>query len=173
MDSSRHARRSLPEPPPEPIVALRVLGGLIITAGLAIMAIGVRSVVETGSAPDPFHGEGPGALADGASLVTWGAVVFTIGCYIWRAARGRGWRDRWGRVLIVAGYLLIGVAMDRAVHVAVGIWAATEDEITAVLGNVALAFLGWGIPGAFLVWLGVRMADEIVIMTAEMDIRKT
>ncbi|WP_254791124.1 hypothetical protein [Blastococcus tunisiensis] len=129
-------------------------------------------LVAANSLPDPFHGEGPQALADGASRVTWGAVVFTIGCYIWRAARRRGGRDRLGRALIIAGYVLLGVGLDRTLHSVVGIWAVPTDEGTDVLVEAMLNFLGWGVPAAFLVWLGVDLADEEVIMTASFEARR-
>jgi hypothetical protein len=54
------------------------------------------------------------ALADAQSQVIWGVIIFTIGCYIWRGARKRGWIDRSGRILISIGYLVIGFGMSKA-----------------------------------------------------------
>jgi len=152
-----------------PIAALRLLGGLVVCAGLLVVAIGVRDAAERASVSDPFHGEAAQRLADAVSWVTWGVMIFTIGCYVWRAARQHGTRDRLGRLLIVCGYLLLGVALDKTVHAAVAIWSVSGDD-SSVLLDVMKHFLGWGVPAAFLVWLGAKLANEKVITTASMDV---
>lgn len=121
--------------------------------------------------PDPFGVAGAEAQADAASLVAWGAVTLTVGAYIWRGARRVGARDRLGRLMIIAGYLLLGMAMSQSVHSAVGLWTADQPEQNQqVLDTSMIQFLGWGVPAALLVFLGTRMAGEKVLMTASTDV---
>jgi hypothetical protein len=151
-----------------PNVLAWLLGALVIAAGVAVAATGVRDVLDASERPDVFRTAGSVALADAVGQVIWGVMILTIGCYIWRAARRRGWKDRSGRVLISAGYLIIAYGMSQAVHAAVKIWAVSSEEgQQRVAVEVGSYFLGFGFVGALLVWLGVKMADEIIITTVE------
>ena len=107
------------------------------------------------------------AQADAVSWVIWGIMILTIGCYVWRAARRRGWKDRLGRVLISVGYLLLAFGMSRAVHSSVKLWSASSEKASQdVALEVGTYFLGFGFVAALLIWVGVKMANEIIITTA-------
>lgn len=152
-------------PPPNPVFWLA--GGVLMAVGVAVAVAGAGEVMDAANLPDPFHGRGARAQADAASTVVWGAVTLTIGAYIWRGAKKRGWKDRGGRLVIIAGYLLIGAAMSETLHVGVGLWSATtESEGDNVLDAVMATFLAWGAPGALLVFVGTKLAKEKILMTA-------
>lgn len=119
---------------------------------------------------NPFHGTGPQKAADAASLVTWGAAVLVNGVYVWRGARWRGLRDRLGRLLIIVGYGILGVALNKCIHSAVKLWTTTSEQASNdVLTRTMLTFLVWGAPAALLVWLGTKLALEKVLMTVEVN----
>jgi hypothetical protein len=162
--------RSLPPERHRPNVAFWVLGVLAILGGLALIVVGALAVADAAQKPNAFKPAGAEAQADGASTFVWGVMVLTCGAYVVRGARRRGARDRWGRVQIVLGYLVLGLALSLAIHRAVDLWDAnTEDEHR----NVMLQTMGWfllfGIPGAWLIHRGVENADEEVITTAGMN----
>lgn len=153
----------------KPNVLAWALGAVVIAAGVALAATGVREVLEISDRTNWFSRRNRLAMADATSLVIWGVMIFTIGCYIWRAARRRGWKDRSGRVLISAGYLFLAYGMSKAVHAAeVGMSATLSEEDSQRLAvEIGSYFLGFGFVGALLVWLGVKMADEIIITRVE------
>lgn len=147
------------------------VGTVAVIVGVVLMASGGLTLWEVN---DPFHGEGPEATAHAASVFVWGAVVMVNGVYVWRGARRRGARDRFGRLLIIGGYVLLAVAVSGAVHEAVRMWSATTEQANDhVLTDTMLAFLLPGIPAATLVALGVRTAQEEVLMTAEVEVNRT
>jgi hypothetical protein len=88
-----------------PNVLAWALGAIVIAAGIFIGVLGVLDVIDVLGRDNVFSRRNSRPLADAESLVIWGVMIFTIGCYIWRAARRRGWKDRSGRILISIGYL--------------------------------------------------------------------
>jgi hypothetical protein len=80
-------------------------GLLLITVGVLVMVGGLAWAAQTfvgASAPQLSDlGSGPDAagdlepLVDGFATFVIGCTVMTIGRYLWRGARRRGWRDRW------------------------------------------------------------------------------
>lgn len=147
---------------PRPNVLCWFVGSLTALVGLVVVAAGVMAVR---AVEDEFSGSGPQDTADGVSLVFWGVVVLVNGVYVWRGARRRGLRDRVGRLLIIVGYVLLGVAVQRATHEAVELWNTPAEEGNDVLNRAMLALLGWGVPAAALVWVGVRLARERILLT--------
>ncbi|HET6291898.1 MAG TPA: hypothetical protein VFG33_00950 [Kribbella sp.] len=153
-----------------PNVAFWVVGTPTMVVGVLVAVRGVVQVMETMEAADPVRGSGPDSLADGASSVVWGAVILTIGMYLWRAAGRRGLQDGIGRLLIIAGYLLLGIALSQGIHVAVGVWSITTEEAAQVLlVELLVTFLAWSAPAALLIHVGTRLAREKVLMTASMS----
>lgn len=167
---ARAARRSgavttLPESP-RPNVIFWFVGALVFGVGLLAIVSGVGQVLQSIDRPDLFGARGSAALADAIGRVIWGAVTLTTGAYIWRGARHRGWHDRLGRIIIIVGYVLVGVALDQASHRSMDLWAAASDsEAEAVLVDSMVRYLAWGVPGAFLVFIGTRMANEKPLMS--------
>jgi hypothetical protein len=148
-----------------PNVIFWFVGSLTFLVGLVLLVAGAVAVADV---EDTFHGTGPEETADGASLFTWGAVVLVNGAYVWRGARRRGFRDRFGRLLIIVGYVVLGVAMSSSLHNSVELWGTTTEEAGSdVLNRTMLGFLGWGVPAACLVALGCRIAPEKVLLTAQ------
>lgn len=155
-----------------PNVLAWALGAIVIAAGIFIGVLGVLDVVDVMGRDNAFSRRNSRALADAESLVIWGVVIFTIGCYIFRAARRRGWKDRSGRILISIGYLVIAFGMSKATHAAVKMWhVSSEKGMQRVALEAGQYFLGFGFIGALLVWIGVKMADEIIILRAEGHVR--
>jgi len=91
--------------------------------------------------------------------------------YFWRGARKRGLRDRFGRLLIISGYTLLGIALDTGVHSAVGLWSArTEESLQSTGVHALLTFALWGIPAAILGGTGLKLASEKALATAEVKV---
>ncbi len=158
--------------PPRPNVLCWFVGALVFGAGLLMIVGGVGQVLEADDHPDPFGAEGSAALADAIGRVIWGAVTVTNGAYVWRGARRRGWLDRLGRLIIIVGYILVGVALDQATQRSMDLWAAGSDgEADAVLGGAMVQYLAWGAPGALLVFIGTKMANEQILMTTDANVR--
>jgi uncharacterized membrane protein len=155
-----------------PNVLFSLIGVLLIVAGIGISIVGVLSIFAVMSDFDPFRGDGPPVqVADGAALMFWGVIVFTIGRYFWRGARTRGARDRFGRFLIICAYLLLGVALNQAVHAATGLWtASSSDGLTGAGVKVLVAMLVWSIPAAVLGTIGFKLAGEKALATAHVDV---
>lgn len=102
------------------------------------------------------------------ALAFWGIIVLTIGRYFWRGARKRGLRDRVGRLLIIAGYLLLGVALDRGAHSVVGLWAeASVDGGHSAAVSSIITFALWAVPAPILAAIGFKLANEKALATAE------
>jgi hypothetical protein len=148
-----------------PNVLAWALGAIIIAAGIFVGVSGVLDVMDVLGRNNVFSKRNSRALADAEGLVIWGFVIFTIGCYIWRGARRRGWQDRSGRILLSIGYLVIGFGMSKAAHASVKIWqVSSEKGMERVALEAGLYFVGYGFIGALLVWIGVKMAHEIFIL---------
>jgi hypothetical protein len=76
-----------------------------------IATLAVLRIVEIGG-PQSLTDRGSKAVADAISVLSWGLVVLVSGCYIWRAGTRVAWKDRMGRVLLIVGYCVIGVAVS-------------------------------------------------------------
>jgi hypothetical protein len=151
-----------------PNVLAWAFGAIVIAAGIFIGVLGVLDVIDVQGRANVFSRRNSQAMADAVSLVIWGIMIFTIGSYIWRAARRRGWKDRLGRILISIGYLVIGYGMSNAVHAVMKLsQVSSEEGVQRVALDAGLYFLGFGFIGALLVWIGVKMADEIIITKVE------
>jgi hypothetical protein len=72
--------------------------------------------------------------------------------------------------VLVIGYLLLAVALSRTIHSAVGLWAAdTPEAEQEVMVEAMVLFLAWGVPAAFLVHVGTRLARDRVLLTASAE----
>ncbi|GAA1642801.1 hypothetical protein GCM10009744_36310 [Kribbella alba] len=92
--------------------------------------------------------------------------MFTIGRYLWRGARKRGIRDRFGRLLIIGAYVLLGFGLDTGVHNAVGLWTSGSAE--SVLVRTLVTFLLWGVAASIIGTIGIKLADEKILAKASM-----
>jgi hypothetical protein len=154
-----------------PGLLLIVIGVVVMVGGLAYMALAVTGIQapqpeDLGRPPDGAELGRP--LMDGLAVSAIGCTVMTIGRYLWRGARRRGWRDRLGRLLIILGYLTICLAL--VVLTRFVIEAATDngtDIGTDLIIRGLLTCLAIGIPGAALTGTGFRLAKEEPLMTAE------
>lgn len=157
-----------------PNVLFVIAGIAVFAAGVGLAAYGIVSVVDVvQTAPDPFRGNGPDGIADGAALVAWGCVVLTDGRYLWRAARRRGWRDRLGRVLIIVGYAVLGLGIDAAVHIGIGIWGAADpNEGRRISIEFALTFTAYGLVAVAFVLPGIKLASEKILLKASAGVRE-
>jgi hypothetical protein len=141
---------------------------MFILVGIAMTVLGVIYAV-AGMPTD--IGELRGARRDMESMVNGGAVaiagltVMTIGRYIWRGARRRGWRDRLGRLLIIVGYLLVGGALVVLTRFVLQAFGSDGDSTPTVMtGFVITALIA--LVGTMLILPGLRMTNEKVLMTA-------
>jgi hypothetical protein len=155
-----------------PNVLFNLIGVLLIVGGIGLTVVGLAYAVQVVQDFDALRGDGPPVdTADGMALAFWGIIVFTIGRYFWRGARKRGVRDRFGRLLIIGGYVLLGVALDRGVHAAVKLWSAGTGEALQSAGlHTVLVFLLWGVPASILAIIGFKLANEKALATAEMNV---
>jgi hypothetical protein len=146
-----------------------LIGVVLIVAGIGLTIYGIAYAVRVIQGFDPFRGDGPPVeTADAGALAFWGIIVFTIGRYFWRGARRRGLRDRFGRLLIIGGYLLLGVGLDVGVHAAVKLWSAGDGgSLQAAAIHAVLVFAIWALPAAVLAAVGFKLADEKALATAE------
>jgi hypothetical protein len=72
----------------------------------------------------------------------------------WRGARKRGIRDRFGRLLIIGAYVLLGFGLDTGVHNAVGLWTSGSAE--PVLVRTLVTFPLWGVAASILGTIGIN-----------------
>lgn len=160
-DDASDSERSVPANP-----IFWAIGVPVMVVGVVKLIGGVRAVLEAMNLPDPFSEHGSQALNDGTGAVVWGAVILTIGAYIWRGAKRRGVVDRGGRLAIIVGYLLLGVALSQAIEVGTGIFTPPTDPDAIDPGDRALVtFLAWGAPGAAIVRIGTWLAKEKILLT--------
>jgi hypothetical protein len=154
---------------PRPNVLLNFFGGLFIVFGVIMTLAGLAWAVGVMTNFHTPRGDGPPVgIADGMALAFWGIIALTVGRYFRRGARKRGVRDRFGRLLIITGYVLLGVGLDRGVHSMVGLWAAQSAEAgqSSVLHTLVTVAV-WAIPGAILAAIGFKLAGEKALATAE------
>jgi hypothetical protein len=159
---------------PHPAVTFfyRLLGAAIVIVGVGVAALAVQRIIPL-AGPPSFTTRGARAMADAIAQLFWGLVVLVSGCYIWRAGRRRGLKDRLGRVLLIVGYCVIAVAFSQFVHASFELWRGvgglSEKETFAPL----VAFLVIGGPGALVAEIGRRMSDERFLLTASVEARST
>jgi hypothetical protein len=149
-----------------PNVLFNLVGVVLIVAGLGLTIYGLVAAFGVMQALDLGSDEPPVRITDGMATAFWGIIVFTIGRYFWRGARRRGARDRFGRVLIVAGYLMLGVGLDWGLHSASELWTEGGDG-GPVLVKTLVTIAVWGIPGSILAAIGFKLADEKALANAE------
>ncbi|MFI9380075.1 hypothetical protein [Kutzneria sp. NPDC052558] len=155
-----------------PNVLFNLIGVLLIVGGVALTVYGLLSAFQVIRGFDAFRDDAPPfRVADYTAAAFWGIIVLTIGRYFWRGARRRGARDRFGRLLIICGYLLLGVALDRGVHAAVRLWSARSEAAIQSAGLNTLAVVAlWGIPASVLAIIGFRLANEKALAKAEINV---
>ncbi len=143
------------------------VGLAVALVGLVVMAVGIIVTIDYFQQPDPLEGDGVAEFADAFVLIAQGTVVLTIGRYVWRGARRRGGRDRFGRLLIISGHILLGVAFTEATPVIGGLYLGiAEGQAESITYDFILTFACWALPGAALAAIGVKMAGERILMTA-------
>jgi hypothetical protein len=146
-----------------PNVLFNLAGLVLIVVGLGLLCYGVvRSFVAVASVGPGSSTDDLVPIADNFLAAIWGALIFTFGRYLWRGARRRGFRDRFGRLLIIAGYGLIGIAVTVGFHSAMDLWSSGPNEgaIHAVVIRSLVIIAVIGFPGAGLCALGFRLARE-------------
>jgi hypothetical protein len=142
---------------------LAMIGGLALAA-LTFVGTSAPQLTDLGSGPDAAADLGP--LVNGFAVVIVGCTVMTVGRYLWRGARRRGRRDRLGRLLIIAGYLDVGVALvvlTRFILAAMG----DDSDGTDIIIRGLLTCLAIALPGVLLALPGFRLAKEKPLMEAE------
>ncbi|MFF0264382.1 hypothetical protein [Kribbella sp. NPDC004536] len=151
-----------------PNILFNLVGVVLIVAGAVLAIYGLVAAVGVLRSFDPLHGDGPPlGITDGLTTAFWGIIVFTIGRYFWRGARKRGARDRFGRLLIIAGYLLLGVGLDTGLHAASGLWTEGGGNGGPVLVKTLVTIAVWGLPGSLLAAIGFKLANEKALAKAE------
>jgi hypothetical protein len=153
-----------------PNVLFNLIGVLLIVGGIGLTIYGLAYAVQIIRGFDPFRGDGPPVkVADAMALAFWGIIVFTIGRYFWRGARKRGLRDRFGRLLIIVAYVLVGIGLDTGVHNGVGLWSSrSADSGQSVLIHTVVTFLLWGIAASIVGTIGIKLANEKILAKASM-----
>lgn len=159
---------------PRPNVLFNLIGVLLIVGGIALLVYGLLSAFQAIQGFNGFRDAGPPVrIADYTAAAFWGVITLTIGRYFWRGARKRGARDRFGRLLIICGYLLLGVALDRGVHTAVGLMSASSEASVETGGlTILLAVLLWAVPAAVLAMIGFKLAGEKPLAKAEVSVEQ-
>src|SRR5262245_7063795 len=152
-----------------PGLLLIIIGIIVMVGGfgwavLAITGIEPPQPEDLGRPPDAAGTFGP--VMDGFAVCIIGCTVMTVGRYVLRGARRRGWRDRLGRFLIIMGYLDIGlsfVVLTRFIGAAMGAeGTGADDAFRGLLICLAIA-----VPGVVLTGSGFRLAKEEPLMIAE------
>ena len=139
-----------------------MLGG-VAWAFLSIVGVSVPQLDDVRSGPDPAGDFGP--FLDAFAVIVIGFTVMTVGRYLWRGARRRGWRDRLGRLLIIVGYADVGVAMVVLTRFILSAMGDADGRGIVVRG--LLICLGIALPGVLLAVAGFRLANEVALMKAE------
>jgi hypothetical protein len=154
-----------------PGLLLVLVGVVVMVGGLAWAVLPflddrVPQLSDLGVRPDPREDLQP--LFDGFATFAIGTTVLTVGRYLWRGARRRGWRDRLGRLLLIIGYLTIGadmVLLTRFALAAMGEFDGGGE--TMIRGMIIFALVA--IPAAALVTIGLRLAKEEPLMEASAE----
>jgi hypothetical protein len=144
-----------------------VTGLVVIVAGIGLAVFGAVGVV-TAIQRDghPLLNDGPRAITSAFGQVCWGLFVFTIGRYLWRGARSRGWKDRVGRLLIITGLVVVGFAVQTLLAGISDLMRPNSADDSQALLALMIRFALIGIPGSLIAMVGVKMAREEVLITA-------
>ncbi|MFC9690356.1 hypothetical protein ACFTSF_17550 [Kribbella sp. NPDC056951] len=154
-----------------PNIAFNLAGLVLIVAGIGLTIYGLVAAVGVVQSFDAFRGDGPPVhVADGMATAFWGIVVFTIGRYLWRGARTRGAADRFGRLLLVIAYVMLGIGLDGGVHAATGIWTQSSDSAEEAMIRTLVTVAVWGLPASLIGWFGTKLANEKILATAEVKV---
>ena len=152
-----------------PGILLVILGVVVMLGGLAWAALTVLDLAgrtpelsDLGAAPDAQGDIGP--VLDGFAVFAVGTTVMTIGRYLWRGARRRGWRDRLGRLLLVIACLTVGIGMVVLTRFILAAMGEFDGSATILRGLLTFALIS--IPGSLLGVVGLRLANEEVLMSA-------
>jgi Ca2+/Na+ antiporter len=139
-----------------------VIGFVVIVAGIGLIVVGVTDVVTiTQRYSNPLRGNGPAAIAGGAATVFWGMFVLTMGRVVWRGARKRGAKDRFGRVLMIVAMAIMGFAVQMLVlGFSELMHTTTEGQARTTLILAYVPYLLLGIPAAIIGSIGGKMANE-------------
>lgn len=156
---------------------LMLLAGLLLVPAGAVIMVGglawavlpflspqVPQLSDLGVPPDPRGDFQP--LFDGFAAVAIGTTVLTVGRYLWRGARRRGWRDRLGRGFLVVTSVTIGADLVLLTRFALA--AMDEpggDGKTLLRGMVIFALIA--VPASLLGMAGLRLAREEILMEAD------
>ncbi|MFE3449842.1 hypothetical protein ACFXJ8_12995 [Nonomuraea sp. NPDC059194] len=133
-----------------------LIGFVVIVAGVGIAVLGAFPIMEVFQAGE-LRGGGAARMASGAAVVFWGMFVLTMGRIIWRGARRRGWKDRFGRLFMIIALAVVGHALQRFLtSMTFDLESLTEADLSA--GYVP--FLMLAIPAALLYAVGTKMAKE-------------
>jgi hypothetical protein len=163
-----------------PNVLFLLSGLLLIIVGVGMMVFGflfaVLAVLAVSNVGPQLSdlGAGPDARSDlepmmnGFVVAVVGCTVLTVGRYLWRGARRRGWRDRVGRSLIIAGYLVITAALYVLTRFVLEALAADDPgESGQIVFSGLLVCAAIMLPGVLLALPGFRLAKEKPLMKVE------
>jgi hypothetical protein len=145
------------------VVGFVVMLGGVAWAFLSIVGVSMPELTAARSGPNAADDFGP--FLDGFAVIVIGFTILTIGRYLWRGRRLRGWRDRLGRLLVIVGYVGIAVAMvllTRFILDAMG-----ESDGRDIVFQGLLVCLAIAVPGVVLALVGIRLAKEVPLMKAD------
>jgi hypothetical protein len=153
-----------------PGVLLILIGVVVMLGGFAwavltVLGLADRTPQLSDLGPGPHAREDLGPMIDGFAVFVVGTTVMTIGRYLKRGARRRGWRDRLGRLLLIITCLAVGSGMIVLTRFVLAAMDAPDGAGTILRGLVVFALIG--IPASLLGMVGLRLADEEVLMSAE------
>jgi hypothetical protein len=145
-----------------------VVGFVVMLSGVAyafasIVGVDMPDLAAARSGPNAAEDFGP--FLDGFAVIVIGFTVLTIGRYLWRGRRLRGFRDRLGRLLIIVGYIVVAVAMvvlTRFILDAMG-----DSDGRNIVFQGLLVCLIIAVPGVILAMVGLRLAKEVALMQAD------
>jgi Ca2+/Na+ antiporter len=145
-----------------PNVVFYLLGFVVAAAGIGLIVLGATGIATTVQRYEsPLRGSGPSALADGAAAVFWGFFVITMGRILWRGARRRGAKDRFGRLLMIIAMVIMGYALQSLLAGAPELWrSTTEDQARSSLIAAYLPYVLLGIPAVVVGTIGGKLANE-------------
>ncbi|GAA3214220.1 hypothetical protein ACFO1B_12840 [Dactylosporangium siamense] len=147
------------------IVGIVVMVGGFAWAVLTVLGLADRTPQLSDLGAGPHAREDLGPMLDGFAVFVVGTTVMTIGRYLWRGARRRGWRDRLGRLLLIITCLAVGSGMVVLTRFVLAAMDESDGGGTILRGLFVFALIG--VPASLLGMVGLRLADEEILMTAE------
>jgi hypothetical protein len=145
------------------IVGTVVMLGGVAWAFLSIVGVEMPDIAEARTGPNAAEDFGP--FLDGFAVIVIGFTVLTIGRYLWRGRKLRGWRDRLGRLFIIVGYVVVGVAMVVLTRFILDAMGDPDGRTIVIQGLVVCLIIA--VPGVVLALLGLRLAREVALGKAE------